>query len=211
MSYDAIVIGGGPAGMFAAVTMKEHLDTVAIIEKNDRIGKKLLLSGSGQCNLTHSGNMNEFAGKYGDKGAFLKPAFKGFDNMALLSFFEKRGVSFEQRKDGKFFPKSGKASDILSVLEKELRRSGVEILCNEKAARVIKTENGFQVETKNLKLKSKFLVLATGGMSYPSTGSSGDGYAFAESLGHTIVPVKPALAPVVCKCFEGDSLAGLSF
>ena len=211
MSYDAIVIGGGPAGMFAAITMKEHLGTVAIIEKNDRIGKKLLLSGSGQCNLTHSGNMNEFAGKYGDKGAFLKPAFKGFDNMALLSFFEKRGVSFEQRKDGKFFPKSGKASDILSVLEKELRHLGVDILCNEKASRVIKTENGFRVDTKNLSCKSKFLVLATGGMSYPSTGSSGDGYSFAESLGHLIAPVKPALAPVVCKCFEGDSLAGLSF
>jgi len=211
MSYDSIVIGGGPAGMFAAITMKEHLARVAILEKNDRIGKKLLLSGSGQCNLTHSGNLNEFAGKYGDKGAFLKPAFKGFDNMALLSFFEKRGVSFEQRKDGKFFPKSGKASDILAVLEKELRRSGVDILCNEKAARVIKTENGFRVETKNLELKSKFLILATGGMSYPSTGSSGDGYAFAESLGHSVLPVKPALAPVVCKGFEGESLAGLSF
>ncbi len=211
MSYDALVIGGGPAGMFAAITMKEHLERVAIIEKNDRMGKKLLLSGSGQCNFTHSGDINGFKGKYGDKGAFLKPAFRSFDNRALLSFFEKRGISFEERKDGKIFPRSGKASDILSVLEKELRLLGVDIFCNEKVARTVKTGSGFQVETKNLTCKSKLLVLATGGMSYPSTGSSGDGYGFAESLGHTILPLKPALAPVVCKNFGGGSLAGLSF
>jgi len=210
-SYDVLIIGGGPAGMFAAITMKEHLGKVAILEKNDRIGKKLLLSGSGQCNLTHSGSIKEFTGKYGDKGMFLKPAFKGFDNLALLRFFEKRGIGFEERKDGKFFPESCKASDILDVLEKELLKSGVDILCNEKAIRTVKTKNGFRVDTKNLACQSKLLVLATGGMSYPSTGSSGDGYGFAESLGHSIVSVKPALAPVVCKDFKGDFLAGLSF
>jgi predicted Rossmann fold flavoprotein len=210
-SYDVLIIGGGPAGMFGAIMMKRHFRRVAILEKNDRLGKKLLLSGSGQCNLTHSGNTREFESKYGSKGQFLKPALKGFDNVSLLSFFEDKGILFEERQDGKFFPTSGKALDILYVLEKELEKNCVAVLCNEKVVGVSKTENGFRVETRDLILDSRVLVLATGGMSYPSTGSSGDGYAFAEMLGHAIVPVKPALSPVACKDFRGRHLAGLSF
>ncbi len=211
MLYDAIVIGGGPAGMFGAIMMKRHFGRVAILEKNDRLGKKLLLSGSGQCNLTHSGTTKEFICKYGSKGTFLKPALKGFDNQSLLSFFEDKEIRFEERKGGKFFPTSGRASDILYVLEKELERNCVDVLCNEKVVSVSKTESGFKVETRDLIIDSGVLILATGGMSYPSTGSSGDGYAFAEMLGHTIVPVKPAISPVVCKDFRGRHLAGLSF
>jgi len=209
--YDALVIGGGPAGMFGAILLKESLDRVAIIEKNDRLGKKLLLSGSGQCNLTHSGNMSEFASKYGSKASFLKASLKAFDNNSLLRFFEDRGISFEARKDGKIFPGSGKASDILAVLEKELKKTGVDIICNEKAVSVSKDDNGFKIETKNFVVNSKVLVLATGGMSYPSTGSAGDGYDFAEKLGHTIKELKPALSPIVCNNFKGKGLAGLSF
>jgi len=211
MLYDAIVIGGGPAGMFGAIMMKRHFRRVAILEKNDRLGKKLLLSGSTQCNLTHSGSTKEFICKYGSKGPFLKPAIKGFDNKSLLSFFEDKEIRFEERTGGKFFPTSGKALDILYVLEKELEKNSVDVFLSEKVLGVSKTENGFRVETKDLILDSKVLVLATGGMSYPSTGSSGDGYTFAKMLGHTIVPVKPALSPVVCKDFRGRHLAGLSF
>lgn len=209
--YDAIVIGGGPAGMFSALVLKKHFKHVALLEKNDHLGKKLLISGNGQCNLTHEGNPDELLYKYGEKGAFLRLVIKGFDNADLIGFFEKKGLEFEKRADGKYFPSSGRASDILGVLEKELRRLEVDVLCNEKATSVLKDKNEFRISTKTGGYSSKVLVLATGGLSYPSTGSSGDGYVFAERLGHGITATKPALAPVLCDNFLQEHLAGLSF
>lgn len=210
-TFEALVVGGGPAGMFCAVSLRAHFKRVALIEKNDRPGKKLLLSGSGQCNLTNSEPIDGFLKRYGKKGAFLKPALMGFDNEALLDFFRVRGLEFEERDGGKLFPASGGALAVLQILETELKRLGVPVFCNEKVAKIEKENGNFKVATKGKVYTAGILILATGGASYPSTGSSGDGYALAEGIGHRVIDAKPALSPIVLKDFKLKDLAGLAF
>ncbi|MDD1678285.1 MAG: NAD(P)/FAD-dependent oxidoreductase [Methanomicrobiales archaeon] len=206
-----IVIGGGPAGLFCALRISGEGRKVVVLEKMPSCGRKLLLTGLGQCNLTHDGDIRSFFEKYGDNGPFLRPALMNFTNQDLRAFCEEKGVPLGTMESGKIFPLSKKASDVLSLLLRECRIRGVEICCNEAVLGVGIEEHTFFVQSQNSIRHASFLVIATGGASYPGTGSSGDGYKMARSLGHAIAPPAPALTPVYVKEYPFAHLAGISF
>ena len=208
--YDLIIIGGGPAGLFAAARAGAGGARVLVLEKMAEPGRKLLITGSGQCNLTHAGDIPGFFSHYGKGGAFLKPALRHFTNTDLVSHFTEHGISLDAGEDGKFFPVSRKAQDILDALLADCRKHGVVVRCGEAVAGVERSGDGFRVTTAAGEYRSTFLLIATGGASYPSTGSSGDGYAFARALGHTIAGTAPALTPVRIRDYPFFDLAGIS-
>ncbi|RQD72603.1 MAG: aminoacetone oxidase family FAD-binding enzyme, partial [Halanaerobium sp. MSAO_Bac5] len=212
MKLDLIIIGAGPAGLFTAIKAASPDKKILILEKNSTPAKKLLITGSGQCNLTQAGDINDFFKHYGEKENFLKGALYSFDNQALLNFFRERGIEFETREKSKIFPASGKAKDILEVLLKEINQLGIKIQYNQpvKTVDYNQNNNNFKVSTINKDYYSDFLVIATGGKSYPNTGSTGDGYRFAASLGHSIEKVKAALTPIKIKNYQYSELAGVS-
>ena len=206
-----IIIGAGPAGLFCAANAAASGKEVVILEKNPVPGKKLLLAGSGQCNITHDGPVREFVTHYGNKGSFLKPALMNFPNTALTSFFQDRGLEMVTTKAGKVFPATLQSKDVLHILEKECETNRVTLHYNEPVLNVSHTADGFIVGTRNTMYYGKLLVIATGGASYPGTGSTGDGYRFASSLGHTIEETAPALAPVIADGYPFADLSGISF
>ncbi len=169
------------------------------------------MTGSGQCNLTHAGEIREFLRHYGSHGRFLKPALYSWTNRDLCGYFETRGVPLETEPGGKVFPKSRSSRDILNVLLRQCDESGVEIRCGEPVTRVEKKGDLFLVVTSRATRLADQLVVATGGKSFPGTGSSGDGYRIAAALGHTVVPQAPALTPVSIRNFPFAGLAGISF
>jgi len=205
---DVIIIGAGPAGLFTAIHCKGL--KVIVLEKNATPGKKLLISGTGRCNLTHDCKLSDFYVHYGANHRFLKTALHGFTNFDLIRFFEDHGMETVVDKNGKVFPASQKASDVLQVLINVCNKNKVEIACNQQIIGILKTETGFEVKTNSGLFTGKFLVIATGGMSYPATGSTGDGYHFAKLLGHSIVPPKPSLSPVFIRDYLMASIAGVS-
>lgn len=209
--YDLIVVGAGPSGLFCAINSFQKGKRILILEKKNSPGHKLLISGSGQCNITHAGEISDFLEHYGDHGRFLRPALLGFTNCDLISFFAKSGLGMVQEKGGKIFPESMQSRDVLNVLTSQCRKLGVEIKCGEAAKSINRIEDGFLVSGTGGRYRSRLLVLATGGCSYPATGSSGDGYGFARILGHSISDIGPALSPVIIKDYPFSDLAGLSF
>lgn len=212
MKKKVIIIGAGPAGLFSAIQSKNENNDVLILEKYSKTGKKLLMSGSGQCNITHKGDVDDFLNHYGENEMFMISSLYQFDNQALLYFFRERGINFITDENGKFFPSSRKAEDILNVLLKECSKIDIEIKYNTAVNKVkFKEENNlFTVLTDENKYIADFLVIAAGGKSYPTTGSSGDGYRFAEELGHNIIPPAPALTPICIKNYDFSNLAGIS-
>jgi len=202
--YDVIIIGAGPAGLFCARNISS---SILIIDKMKMPGQKLLLSGTGQCNFTHTGEINEFLTHYGDHGAFLKPAIREFSNKDCIQLFKDNGIPVDITEEGKVFPKSRKAKDVLDFL---LNSKNDEILIDESITSIQKNNSGFTVKTETSIYSSKYLVIATGGKSYPHTGSDGSGYHLAELLGHTIIPPKEALTPVYIKNFPLKELSGIS-
>ncbi len=208
--YDIIIIGTGPAGLFSAASLSSTSKKILILEKNSSAGKKLLLSGSGQCNLSHSGEINSFFSKYGCKSNFIKPAILNFSNKDLIEFFEKKGLPLFEREDGKIFPKSLKSSDLLQLLLNLCNSENVIIKYNEPVIDVDYNNQDFIIISLKETYKSKMLIIATGGKSYPKTGSTGDGYSFAKKLGHTIINPKPALVPVKIKDYSFAELSGIS-
>jgi predicted Rossmann fold flavoprotein len=209
---DVLIIGAGPAGLAAGIAWAKTNRSVCILERNSNAGKKLLLSGSGQCNVTHRGTAEEFLQHYGSsaKGNFVKPCYLAFDNAALKQFFAERGVPLLEREDGKVFPKSLNAEDLLNVLLKEFKKSGGTLQTETLVRHVRKTPDGFEAETDGGRFRSQKLVIAAGGQSYPATGSQGDGFRFAAALGHRIVPPKPALSPVMVQNYPFGNCAGIS-
>ena len=206
--YDVIVIGGGPGGIFAAIFAKNRGKKVLLLEKMEKLGKKLLIAGQGQCNLTHIGTKEEFLDKYGNNGAFLKKAFYKFPPGSLVNFFEQRGLKLIVTEKGKYFPETLKSLDVLALLKKELQ--GVDIRYHSPVEKIEKKES-FSVYTKNEIFSARKVILATGGKSYEVTGSSGDGYKFSKELGISLVEPKPALTPCYINDYPYASLSGISF
>lgn len=207
---DLIIIGAGPAGLFCAANASCDGVKVLVLEKKKSPGRKLLVSGSGRCNLTHDGDIRPFLDHYGDHGRFLRPALLGFANLDLIAFFEDRGLAMIRMEGGKLFPETQRSRDVLKVLIEECRAKNVDIACGKTVKSIGKSGDGFEVTCGDETYRSRLLVIATGGRSYPATGSSGDGYDFARSLGHSIAEIEPALAPVRIRDYPFSKLAGIS-
>lgn len=210
MTYDLIIAGAGAAGLFAAANIQNGINTL-LVEKNDIIGRKLLAAGGGKCNITHKGSIEEFYDKYGKNGKFLRKAFNNYDNSDVISFFEKNNVECFSDKNGKIFPKSEKAKDVIEAMFLSALSKGVKLMTNSSIIEIIKEKDIFVVRLKNETLYTKNLLLTTGGSSYPTLGTSGDGYKLSSKLGHKIVELKPALTPVFIENFKLSECAGLSF
>ncbi|MBK7031331.1 MAG: NAD(P)/FAD-dependent oxidoreductase [Bacteroidales bacterium] len=208
LEIDVIIIGAGPAGLFAA----SHITTgkVLILEKKKLPGRKLMIAGSGRCNLTHTGHISEFLGHYGDHSKFLRQALYAFTNLSLIDFFESRCLSTITDKNGKVFPSTERSADVLEVLLKECRKRKVTIQLDEAVTAIRKKADYFEVETAQQSYLCRYLLISTGGLSYPGTGCTGDGYDFARKLGHSIVTPKPALSPVIIKSYKFAEMAGVS-
>ncbi len=199
MKPEIVVIGAGPAGMMAAYTAAVNGASVTVIEKNDRPGRKLLLTGKGRCNVTNNCDNEELMQNISKNSRFLYSAFSAFTTADTMSFFENEGVPLKTERGKRVFPISDKSSDINNALIKACQRVGVKIIKGN--VNGITEENGkVQYVTSNgTKYKCEACILATGGCSYKATGSDGKGYELARRLGHTIVPPKPSLVPVVCE------------
>ena len=210
MMYDGIIIGGGPAGMFAAITAANRGQKVLLLERNDRLGKKLLITGKGRCNVTNDCSAQDVLQNTPRNGRFLYSAMTAYPPEKIKAFFEDHGCALKTERGNRVFPVSDKAYSILDCLQNELRRSKVTV----KTARVksILTEEGkvTGVQTQNETIQAKWVILATGGASYPTTGSTGDGYTMAAELGHTIVPAEGSLVPLETEGHDAQDMQGLS-
>lgn len=193
-----VVIGGGASGMIAAWRSASLGVPTMLIERNKKLGIKILISGGGKCNITHDGSIEDLLKSFQKNEAlFLKPSFYTFSNRSILKLLEERGVETYVRDDGKIFPKSNDASDVVAALEWYLRNAGVEIRTGCSVQEIIFENNSVTgVKLNNEIIYSSNVILATGGVSYPQTGTTGDGFRFVEKTGHTIVPLRPALAPI---------------
>lgn len=211
MKYDVVIIGAGPAGLFSALSLNNK--NVLLIEKNNSPGKKLLISGAGQCNYTNNISISEFLKRYGYKGRFLKTALYNFTNNDAMDFFKEKGLNSLIREDNKVFPETLNAFDILNILVKSCKEKGVEIIYGEEVEKVSYDDDKsiFLIKTPKSSYAGSNLIIAAGGKSYPNTGSSGDGYTFADNLGHTIVKPTEALTPVYIENYNFKELSGISF
>ncbi len=204
--WETIVIGAGSAGLFFAANQKSR--SCLVLEKTEKIGQKMLLSGGGACNLTHAGNMKDFVSKYGEKGKNIRTVLYKYNNEILKSYIEKNGVSLIEREDGKIFPKSMKANEIKSLLEQNCRNKQVVIKKSESVTKVeIQEDKTFIV---NEKYKTSNLVIATGGVSYPETGSDGEIFKLINNLGMKIVEPKEALVPLEIKEYPFRNIEGVA-
>ncbi len=209
------VIGGGPAGMFAAIAAAEKGHAVTLYEKNEKLGKKLFITGKGRCNLTNACETAELFEKIPGNSKFLYSAIYGYDNYRVMDFFESRGLKLKTERGERVFPQSDHSSDVIKVLEKELRAQGVQIELNTEVEEVLREEDrvsGVQIR-RGIKIEKKAydaVIIATGGISYPQTGSTGDGYRFAKESGHGLTEAIPSLVPIILKEKEFLSLQGLS-
>lgn len=188
-----IVIGGGPSGMMAAINAAKNNDVV-LVEKNNKLGKKMFISGKGRCNITNSKDISEFFDYIPRNPNFLYSSLYSFTNNDTINFFNNLKVKLKVERGDRVFPESDKSSDLIGAMEKELLRKKVVIKLNSQVIKFICREN--RIESVQLQdnsiMKGDYFILCTGGMSYPQTGSTGDGYKMAKDLGHTITPINPA-------------------
>ncbi len=214
MKYDGIVIGGGPAGMFAAITAARRGKKVLLLERNDRLGKKLLITGKGRCNVTNDCDSNEILRNIPRNGRFLFSAMAACPPERVKRFFEDSGCALKTERGNRVFPVSDRSVSILDVLQKELRRSGVTVRIGRVTDILTKDGNVTGVAVGQEKIDSDWVLLATGGLSYPTTGSTGDGYELARRLGHTVTPAEGSLVPLEaepdCAEMQGLSLRNVS-
>jgi hypothetical protein len=196
MQWDVIVVGAGAAGLLAATRAAERGRRTLLLEKNRKPGAKILMSGGTRCNLTHACDARGIVEAFGMQGRFLHSALAALSPADLVALFEAEGVAVKTEETGKIFPESDRATDVLAALLRRLERSGCEMALDEPLRGVTRTGDHFQLETSKQKIAAEKIILCVGGKSYPGCGTSGDGYAWAASLGHTIVPPRPALTPI---------------
>ena len=212
-----IIIGGGPAGMMAAITAKENKNDVLIIEKNNQLGKKLLITGKGRCNITSSLDMDTFIRNTPGNGMFLYSAYQQYTNKDIIKFLNKQGLEVKEERGNRIFPITDKSIDVLKCFTKKLKELNIDIKYNEKVLEILVENIDGKTKVTGVKTNSEILktdkvILATGGKSYPLTGSTGDGYKLAQKLGHSITEIKPSLVPLKaynkseCKQLQGLSL-----
>lgn len=207
-----VVIGGGPAGMMSAITSAENGNEVTIIEKMPSLGRKLLITGKGRCNITSSLYMSEFIKNTPGNGKFLYSAFQNYTNIDIIEFLKGQGLDVKEERGNRVFPVTDKSIDVLNCFVKKIKELNIQCKLNTTVEKIL-VQNGevTAVRTNTEMIKTNKVILATGGKSYPLTGSTGDGYRMAKAIGHTIIPTKPSLVPL--EVYEKDEcrrLQGLS-
>jgi predicted Rossmann fold flavoprotein len=213
MKYDVAVIGGGPAGMIAAGRAGELGSRVVLIEKNQGLGAKLLITGKGRCNITNKrGNLREVIEKFGKNGNFLFSSFSKFGVREIINFFESRGVKIKVERGGRIFPLSDKSRDVLNALIDYLKKSQVEVRTNSRVKNVMKKGDKIEkiILANDEEIIADNFIICTGGKSYPSTGSTGDGYRWVKKIGHTVENLSPSLVPIITEEKYVKDLEGLS-
>ena len=213
-----IVIGGGAAGMMAAIIAARNGKEVTVLEQNEKLGKKLFITGKGRCNFTNACDVEDLFGNVISNPKFMYSAFYTFSNDMVMDFFEELGMPYKVERGNRVFPVSDHSSDVIKVLEKEMRRLGVVICLNTKVKSLIIEKNickGVELVNKKEKIYADSVIITTGGVSYPRTGACKDGYIFAKQAGHTIVAPSPSLVPIeleedCCKDLMGISLKNVS-
>ncbi len=201
-----VIIGGGPAGMLSAISAARKGDTVTILEKMNICGKKLLITGKGRCNITSSLDMSEFIKNIPGNGKFLYSAFNNFTNQDIIKILEQNNVKVKEERGNRIFPESNKSISVLNALLQELRKLKVDIQTNTKVTKILTKEDKVigvicykEKNPEEQTILADKVILATGGKSYQSTGSTGDGYVMAKELGHSITKIRPSLVPLICK------------
>ena len=210
MKYDGIVIGGGPAGMFAAATAAQMGQKVLLLERNDRLGKKLLITGKGRCNVTNDCSAQEILQNVPRNGRFLYSAMNAYPPERIMAFMEENGCPLKTERGNRVFPVSDRSQSVLEALQRAMRRNGVDVLTSR--VREILTDSGAVcgVQTDRGSFDASWVLLATGGLSYPTTGSTGDGYTMAKALGHTIIACEGSLVPLETAGTDCQDMQGLS-
>ena len=208
-----VIIGGGAAGMAAAIGAAECGHDVSVYEKNEKLGKKIYITGKGRCNLTNDCDTEDLFRNMVSNGKFLYSAIYGFTNFDIVDLVEANGCPVKEERGARMFPVSDHASDVTGALERKMKSLGVKIFLNEPVSDIVIRDEkaaGIVLEKSGKSVDADAVVIATGGLSYPSTGSTGDGYRFAKEAGHTMTPLSPALVPFVCAEDDVKELQGLS-
>lgn len=208
-----LVVGGGAAGMLAAIVAARNGHKVILLEKNEKLGKKLFITGKGRCNLTNACDKDTFFDQIVTNPKFLYKAYASFSNYDAMAFFEQLGLGLKTERGNRVFPESDKSSDVITVLKRELERQSVEIRYKSEVTEIlVKDKEFYGLRIKNSKdeLLGDSVIITTGGLSYPLTGSTGDGFKFARSMGHTTTKMYPSLVPVHVKENYVKELMGLS-
>jgi len=210
MCYDGIVVGGGPAGMFAAITAARRGAKVLLLEKNNRLGRKLLITGKGRCNVTNDCTDQEVLQNVPRNGRFLYSAMTACPPSSVMRFFAEQGCALKTERGNRVFPVTDRSQSILECLERELHKQNVTV--KTERVRGVLQEDGvvIGVETDRQKIQARWVILATGGLSYPTTGSTGDGLEMAKSMGHTVTPTEGSLVPLVTAGTDCPEMQGLS-
>jgi hypothetical protein len=227
-AYDIAVVGGGPAGCMAAIQASASGKKVVLLERNPDIGRKILLTGNGRCNLTNNSSLPALIEKFGRRGSFYRSAFSSFTSKDLVNFFQKSGLEVKEEDGGRIFPITDRAQSVINVLRALLRKQKVEVIYNYRVQGLEKLEGCFRIlkgmgdddewkdqlvkkaiQSSNDLIHASQVILATGGASYPQTGSTGHGYLLAQGLGHHIKPLQPGLVPLKTKEEWTRSLQGV--
>ena len=210
-SFDIAVVGGGAAGAMAAIRAAELGKMVILIERNDSIGKKILITGKGRCNITNSAPIETFIEKFGTSGKFLRTALYKFFNGDLIEFFNSCGLEMKVERQGRVFPSDDKARSVVEALVRRLIDLGVKIVYSARLTSIKIDKEYFKLEIGTERtISAKKVILATGGASYRATGSSGDGFVIAEKMGHKIIKLKPGLVPLTTNQEWVKDLQGLA-
>ncbi len=210
MKYDGIVIGGGPAGMYAAIIAAQGGSRILLLEANDRLGKKLLITGKGRCNVTNNCSSDEVLKNIPRNGRFLYSAMNACPPSQIIDFFEENGCALKTERGNRVFPVTDKSVSVLDSLRTKMRNLGIKVI-NARVTEILTDDSCvIGVRTVRETLTASWVILATGGVSYPATGSTGDGYAMARSLGHTVIEPEGSLVPLETAGHDSQDMQGLS-